>query len=71
MTPATHTAGQRVRLWCGCEMAVLPGPGGNGAVLRAIIRKHARCRVRAHLIGERVYLWELLPPPPHIRQWAP
>jgi hypothetical protein len=59
---APNTQYERVALWCGCEMAVLRRAGPQGGVQRAIARKHIRCRLRAHRVGERVYLWDLLPP---------
>jgi hypothetical protein len=52
-------------------MVVLHGIAREATARRAIAEKHARCRVRAHAVGERVYLWELLPPRPRILQWAP
>lgn len=50
-------------LSCGCAIYVSCHPVTNVAHTRVIERRGARCRHRRHAVGERVWLWEMLPEP--------
>ena len=52
-----------VTLACGCRVYVSCNPWTGLAHTRIIEARAADCRVRAHDIGVRVALWELLPNP--------
>lgn len=50
-----------IPLPCGCTAYVSCWPDTGVAHTRIIEFRAARCRVRTHERGSRVYLWELLP----------
>jgi hypothetical protein len=52
-------------LSCGCVVYVSCHPRTRVAHTRVIEKRGARCGVRRHAVGMRLYLWELLPPPMH------
>jgi len=48
---------------CGCTAYVSCSPDTGIAHTRIIEFRHAACRVRSHVRGTKVFLWELLPAP--------
>ena len=46
---------------CGCTVYVACHPQTNEAHTRVIEFRGARCAVRRHEVGLKLYLWELLP----------
>lgn len=46
---------------CGCTIYVSCDPKTQLAHTRVIERRGQRCPIRLHDVGQRVYLWELLP----------
>jgi hypothetical protein len=48
---------------CGCIVYVSVHPATRVAPARVIQTRGIGCRVRRHLVGLRLYLWELLPDP--------
>jgi hypothetical protein len=50
-------------LSCGCVVYVSCHPTTRVAHTRVIEARGARCGVRRHEVGLRLYLWELLPSP--------
>ncbi len=52
-----------VTIGCGCLVYVASHPRTKIVHTRIIERRGGDCRVRAHDIGVRLQLWELLPDP--------
>jgi len=52
-------------LQCGCTVYVACHPLTRLAHTRIIQSRGASCRMRAHAVGVRLYLWEMLPDPVH------
>ena len=50
-----------VTVWCGCRVYVSHHPRSGLTNTRVIERPGAECRVRNHMVGARLWLWELLP----------
>jgi hypothetical protein len=50
-------------LHCGCVVYVSAHPATRVVHTRIIQSRGARCGVRRHEVGLRLYLWELLPEP--------
>ena len=48
-------------LRCGCVVYVSCHPRTKLAHTRVIERRGAQCQARAHDVGARLFLWELLP----------
>jgi hypothetical protein len=59
-------------LQCGCVVYVSCHPKTRIAHTRIIQSLGARCEVRRHEIGLRLFLWEILPDPEHRSrlEWA-
>lgn len=55
-------------LSCGCTVYVACHPVTRVAHTRVIEHRGAKCPVRRHDIGHRLFLWELLPDPHHVPQ---
>ena len=46
---------------CGC-VVIVHDDGDTGVVHRRVIeRRSPRCGIRTHKVGERIFLWEILP----------
>jgi hypothetical protein len=52
-------------LQCGCTVYVACHPQTRIAHTRVIQGRGTACRTRAHAIGVRLFLWEMLPDPAH------
>jgi len=50
-----------VTLWCGCRIYVSCHPRTSLTNTRVLEKRGDGCRVRNHLVGTRLWLWELLP----------
>ena len=50
-----------VTVWCGCRVYVSRHPRSGLTNTRIIERRGDQCRIRQHMIGARLWLWELLP----------
>ena len=50
-----------VTLWCGCRVYVSRHPRSGLTNRRIVERRGDACRVRSHMVGARLWLWELLP----------
>ena len=58
-------------LQCGCLVYVACHPKTRIGHTRVIQTRGRDCRQRRHHIGERLYLWEILPDPRHepVPEW--
>lgn len=52
-----------VTIGCGCLIYVASHPRTRVVHTRIIERRGGECRIRAHAIGVRLQLWEMLPDP--------
>ena len=50
-----------VNLWCGCRIYVACHPVTGAAHSRVLERRGDRCPERRHIVGTRLWLWEMLP----------
>jgi hypothetical protein len=59
-------------LQCGCVVYVACRPETHVAHTRIIESRGRDCTERRHDVGSRLYLWQLLPDPPHraAPEWA-
>ena len=48
---------------CGCSIYVSCNPHTRVAHARIVERRGSACPTRRHVVGARVWLWELLPDP--------
>ena len=66
--PPAQCLSYTLTLLCGCTVYVSRDPRTGLAHTRIVERRGTTCRTRRHVVGARVWLWELLPDPSYTTQ---